>query len=283
MKNKGFSLIEILITIAIISFLVGTSIVSYRFFEKGTELESAAQNILFTLKLAQTKTLASEDASVYGVHFENNKYILFKGEIYQKGSADNKIYQLPNRLEIHNIDLTNEASSTVFQRIDGKTDQSGVIGLRIISQPDKVKTITIQSFGQIELDANLNECCITNRLADNRHLHLNLGWGIQNSITLTLHFSDVPEKTVDIGMVDYFNPDKTEFDWSETIDVNGQNQELHIHTHFLNEFNTILCIHRDRTENNKPLQLLIDAKDIISYTTEGEISVGVYGGTVEVQ
>jgi prepilin-type N-terminal cleavage/methylation domain-containing protein len=283
LNQKGFTLIEFLIAITVIVLLIGISLISYRFFEKGTELENTAQNILATLKLAQTKTLSSEEASQYGVRFENNKYILFKGETYLEGAVDNKVYQLPIRLEIYNIDLFGGASSTVFQRISGMTDQSGTIDLRITSQPTRSKTISIQSSGQIDLEAGLDECCTTNRLTDSRHLHLDLGWSIQSSVILTLYFPDTPEKTVDINMADYFNPDKTEFDWAEVIDVNGQNQELRIHTHFLDEFNTILCLHRARDKNNKPLQVLIDAKDIISYTAEGEISIGTYGGTVEIQ
>ena len=283
LNQKGLSLIEVLIVILVIIILIGSAFVSYRLFEKRTELESTAQNILATLKLAQTKTLASEGASQYGIHFESSQYVLFKGEAHQEGAAENKIYQIPSRLEIYNIDLSGGGNDVVFQRISGLTDQNGIIDLRIILQPDKIKTITIQSSGQVELGLASTECCTTNHLTDTRHVHLNLGWSIQDSVTLTLSFPDTPEVINNINMADYFGGGGTEFNWSETIDVNGQNQELRIHTHSLDAFNTILCVHRDRGKNNKPLQISIDAKDIISYTTEGEISIGLYGGTAEIQ
>jgi len=281
--NKGFSLIELLISISVILFLIGMSIVSYRSFGKETELENTAQHVLATLKLSQTKTLASEDASPYGVHFENNQYILFKGDTYQATSPDNQTYQLSNHLEIYDIDLADGGNDIVFQRISGRVNQNGTTSLRIISQPTKTRTITIRSSGQIELGASLAECCTTNRLSDSRHLHLILGWSIQGSTTLTLYFPDIPEVTTNINMADYFNTEQTEFDWSGTIDVNGQNQELHIHTHFLDALETILCIHRDKDKNNKPLQVLIDGQDIVSYTTDGTATAGLWGGTMEIQ
>lgn len=281
--NSGFTLIEILVVLGIAGILIGMAVVGFRLFERKTELQNHSQNILTILELARTKTLASEDASQYGIHFEQDKYILFKGDVYQEEAGDNKVYQLPSRLEIYNIDLIGAASSTVFQRINGTTEQSGVVELRIISQPDENKTINIHPSGQVELGAILDACCATNRLTDSRHIHLDLIWSIQGASVLSLYFPDTPEKTVNIAMADYFNLDQTEFDWSGSIDVNGENQELRIHTHFLDAFETTLCVHRAQDTNNKPLQVLMDGKDIISYTAEGEISVGVYGGTIKAQ
>lgn len=282
LNQKGLSLIELLVVVSVIIILIGLAFISYRLFEKGTELEVTAQNILVTLKLAQTKTLASEGASQYGVHFENNKYILFKGDTYQEGAVENKIYQLPKRLEIYNIDLADGGNDVIFKRISGHTQQNGTIKLRIISIPDRTRTIIIQSYGLMELKTDPADSP-PDPITDSKHLHFDLGWSIQDSITLTLNFPDEPVVIVDIEMADYFKKNKTEFDWKDKIDVNGENQELHVHTHFLDAFNTILCIHRDRKKNSKPLQVLIDDKDIVSYEADGTAYVGAYGGTVEVQ
>ena len=280
--RQGFTLIEIIIAISIMVLLISVSIVSYRYFEKSTELEKTTQKIISILKLAQAKTIASDEASQYGVHFESNKFILFKGSEYQLGSENNKIYNIPNRLEIYNINLSGEGSDIIFQRINGGTEQNGNIGLRIISNPSELKTINIKSSGVIEL-SNIIECCQTNRLAGTRHIHLDMGWSIQNSVILTLSFPSAPEANTNINMADYLNGEETEFDWSGIITVNEEDQELQIHTHLLDETNTILCIHRPEDENNKLLDILIDSNSIISYNVDGEISIGTYGGVLEIQ
>ncbi len=281
--KKGFTFIETLIVIAVIALIITLTIVSYRYFEKRTELETTAQKITAILKSAQTKTLASEDDSQYGVHFKSNQYILFKDDIYQEGTADNKTYQLSNQIEISQINLAQATSSIVFQRINGQTNDYGTITLTSLSQSGETKTINIQSSGQIELTSTTTECCNTNRSIDSRHIHFNLGWSIQNSNTLTLYFTDTPEVIFNINMADYFNFYKTNFNWTDTVEVNGENQTLEIHTHSLDAVNTSLCIHRKGEENSKPLQILIDDKDIISYTAEGQPTIGFWGGTMEIQ
>ena len=284
--SRGFSLIEILIAIFIFGLLLAIGFLSYRFFEYGTELDIEAQSILAISKLAQTKTLASEGASQYGVHFEADKYVFFKGDTYIDGAADNEVHQLPSRLDIYSIVLNGGGNDVIFERISGITNQDGTIGLQITSDPSQTKTINISPFGKIELGASLPECCTTNRVTDYRHIHLDLDWSIQNANTLILDFFEAPQQE-NITMTDYFNGDQTEFDWSGIIDVNGQNQELHIHTYYLDEFDTILCIHRDMGENNEPLQItIVDEfmnKDIISYNADGSISILSGGGEEEIQ
>jgi len=283
LNQKGFTLIEILIAVVIITLLISTVIVSYRLFEKRTELDDTAQKIFSVLKLAQTQTLASNDASQYGVHFESDQYILFKGDAYLVGAPDNKIYQLPGRLEIYQISLADGGNDVIFQRIIGSTAQFGAVEVRIISQATETKTVTIQSSGQIVLGTIPEDCCDTGLLADTRHVHLDMGWSIQGSNTLSLHFGESPVIDVDINMADYFNGDQTEFDWTGTTEVNGQDQELRIHTHSLDIVNTILCIHRNQDHNNENVSIDIDTQDVIFYDNSGNMTVGTSGGTAEIQ
>ena len=278
-------MIEVLIVIVIVIIIIAITIFSYRFFERQTDLESEALNIEATIKLAQTKTLASEEATQYGVHFTANSYTLFKGAVYDPLDASNKAYQVSSRLEINNISLSGGGSDIIFNRISGATAQDGQIGIRIIAEPAKTQTIEISSTGQVQLLGAGGACCDTGRLQDSRHVHLDMGWSIQNAITLTLSFPDIPVVVEDIVMADYFDvtPNPTEFDWSGTINVNGENQTLQIHSHSLDAFNTVLCIHRDQDNNTKPLDILIDAKAIISYAVDGSIVVGPFGGVEEIQ
>ncbi|MFH1611705.1 MAG: type II secretion system protein [bacterium] len=285
MKNnqKGFTLIEILTVLSIIVLLITMSGFSYLYFSRKTDLEKNAHDISSIIELAQSKTLASEGSAQHGVHFESDKYVLFVGDTYIVDDINNKEYHLPSRLEISAINLIGGGQNTIFEKISGRTEQSGTVVIRPIAEPTDIRTITIFSSGRAEIESSGTICCDTNRIVDTRHLNLTLGWSIQGATTLTLDFDDMPSVNTDIVMADYFNGDQTEFNWSGVIDVNGENQELIIHTVFLDATNTILSIHRDQDLNNKPLEILIDSKDIISYTADGEVAIETYGGTAEAQ
>lgn len=287
-NNNGFLLIELLVVIGILIILAAIIPPTLRSFEKELDLNNSTEQIINILRLARNKTLASEKNSQWGVFFDNttvpHQYVLFKGNNY--ASRDNpfdKIYKLPERVEIYQIDLVGGGKEIIFERVIGTTEQSGQIVLRLKTDFSKTKTIYIENSGKIELTESsvLDD---ENRIKDSRHIHFDLGWSIQNSDTLKFKFLGLESDQIETKtMANYFNSDKTEFDWSnqnEPFIVDGSNQVFHIHTHSLDSFNTILCIHRDRNkeENNKEVIIyIIDGeieKDIVHYLADTDDNIG---------
>lgn len=287
LHQRGFTLIEILVSVAILLILLVLSITSFTTLRRQVEIDSSGQNILSVLRLARSRTLGSEAESTYGVHFETDKYVFFKGNTYTAGASDNKEYTLTDS-EIYEINLNGGGSEVVFNRIRGTTSQFGNVKIRLTNQTTKINTININSSGQVSLNATLS---VSNtRVIDTRHLHFNLGWSIQNATTLKLVFTDSPNPTVtqNISMAGFFNAGKTVFDWSGTVNVNGSDQVLRVHTHALDAFNTTLSIHRDRRYNSKALTItIVDQgnvdKQIVSYTSSGTATTGSFGGTMTIQ
>lgn len=125
--------------------------------------------------------------------------------------------------------------------------------------------------------------------ADSRHVEFELddptnsnhdGWSIRGHTTMTLTFSDSPNPDViqNIAMVDYFNSDQTSFDWQGSVDVNGDAENLRIHSLYIDQYDTILSIHRDRSINSKAVSISIDSRSIASYAADGTPTAGLYGG-----
>jgi len=276
---KGFTLIELLVVSAIIIILLVIALASYRTFGHQTDVDTSAQRILNTLQLARNQTVASEEETVYGVHFEPSKYVLFKGAAYDPISADNKEYTL-DRVEL-SVSLNGGGGEVVFDRVRGTTSQYGYITVQLIDEPTRTKTIIINPLGQVSLEETVNPTGA--RIADTRHLYFDLGWSIQNSTTLRFVFGDPlnPSKIEDIAMASGFISGT--FYWEGKISVNGSDQILKVHSHFLDGSNTILCIHRDRRYNNEAVQILIDGKEIVSYTAAGTATVGAFGGVMTQQ
>ena len=281
-NSEGFTLIEILIAVAILMLLAFLAIASFTTFRQQVEIDSSSQNILSTLRLARSKTLASESEDNYGVHFQADKYVLFKGTSYNPDDSSNNEYTLTDS-EIFSISLNGEGSDVIFNRVRGTTDEDGSVSIRLLSDSSRTHTININSYGQVSVSDTVTTS--STRDMDSRHLHFDLGWSIQNSTTLTLAFTDSPNPPVtqNITMAGFFNVGKTIFDWSGTIIVNGSDQVLRVHTHSLDAFNTALSITRDVRYNDKALTVSIDGQAVVSYTAAGVATVGAFGGTMTVQ
>ncbi|MEW5907764.1 MAG: hypothetical protein AB1643_01085 [Patescibacteria group bacterium] len=149
---KGFTIIEILIFLAIMVIVISIVFVSFTSLRKTQSLDNAVDNIVALINEARSRTLASKDFSQYGVHFESSRAVLFKGTMFSEPSSDNSEFALPAILEISGIALNGGGSDTVFQRITGKTDNFGTITLRIKSDTGTIKNINIRLTGMI--DAN---------------------------------------------------------------------------------------------------------------------------------
>ena len=289
---KSFTLIEVLVVIAVIFIVVALVVVSYRPSEKNLDLNSSTEKIINALMVAQNKTLASEGASQYGVYFDlapvPHQYILFKGGNYaSRDTSFDQINKVPESVEIYNLNLGGGAE-IVFNRIIGDTSQAGDLSLRLVSDASKTKTIYIENSGKINLGNPISPT--DSRIKDSRHVHFNLGWSIQNATILKFSFPDIPQ-TEQITMADYFDIAKTEFDWEGSFSVGGTDQIFRIHTHSLDVSNTLLCINRDRNQgktNQEVIIYIIDGgveKEIAHYLDDAQDTVteGDYGGTKEIQ
>ena len=112
---NGFTLIEILITVSLISIL-GFFLFSIGLnFYKSQQLETQAQEILQTLRRAQSKATSVELDSSFGVYFDNvnKKYILFKGNSYSPGDPYNEEFDLPSFITLSGL------SEVVFLKLEG--------------------------------------------------------------------------------------------------------------------------------------------------------------------
>lgn len=140
--TKGFTLIEILITLAIILTLAGTGLIfglqQYRFYV----LQYETDNIISMLRSARSKAMNNINDSNHGVYFNTNNYIVFQGSSYDSRNAayDEILQKSPI------INITGE-TEIVFKKLRGDTSTgSGEVN---ISNGAKTKTITLNDEGRI--------------------------------------------------------------------------------------------------------------------------------------
>ncbi len=286
---KSFTLIEVLVIIGIMVILMVLALPAYRSFQNESDLNNSTEEIINTLRMAQNKTLASEGASQYGVYFDTSipyRVIMFKGENYNtRDSSFDRTNKLPDNIEIYAINLAGGESEVIFDRINGETSQSGNVGLRLINNPLKTKTIYIENSGQINLNSISPPS--NGRLGDSQHVHFVYNQDVTTALTLHLIFPDYPADNYDILFQDYLNPAQTEFYWERIIlvgpDGNKTEQKLKIHTHNIDGFTGYadFCVHRplssDQSYNDKSLNISLNGEELIRYAADakGTITKGL--------
>lgn len=278
-QSAGFTLIEILFSVAIIALIGALSLVSFVNSRRVRDLTVAGQMTLSVLRTAQTNASAGKNASQWGVHLEQKKIVLFQGSAYV-GAVASTSYPLSSDVEIVSVALAGGGQDAIFKRINGTTDQPGTFTVRVVDSPTQTFPVTLDASGGAYETGTASVSSGT-RIVDARHRTFALGWSIQNSATLTLTFSDPPsaDDPHDIAMSP--SAPRSAFDWSGTFMVGGQNQTLRIHALDVSSSPTTLSVDRDCRKNTKKVKIAIDGKTIAAYEADcATVTVGAFGGVM---
>ena len=273
-KGEGFTLIEFLIVFLIFAILIILILSGFRSFQAQTGLDKNIQSSTQLLRLARNYAISSKNNQPHSVHIENGQIVLFEGTTYTAANTSNQGINLTNGVAIDQINLNPTSSTTeiIFEKTTGTTANDGYIRLSQTNDPSQNQLIYIEPSGQIDLISG--PIATTSRQIDSRHIHVILTRPILTaSEKIYLYFDNATtsQQTIDIAT----NLSGGQIDWSGTVSINGQDQQIRLHTHGLNDPNTIFCIHRDRRFNNKSLKINVESDNLINYAADGTLSNGL--------
>jgi len=271
-NQKGFTLFEIIIVVFILSVLALISIPAYNILLRSFEVEGNMQEFYIALKLAQTKTLSSENDSQYGVYINTaitpNQYIIYKGASYAtRDTAYDQLYWLHKNVEFSSVSLGG-GYEVLFQKLTGYAlDMSGSVVIRSKVDTSKSKTVYISSSGIMSFVAPV---AITDaRVKDSRHVHFDYSRIIDtNAESITLLFDGTIPKVIPIVS----NMFGGQIDWTGTVLAGGSDQTVSVRTHRLNNSGTQFSIHRSGDLNNKTLVVTISGDtsgNLVQYSANG--------------
>lgn len=142
MSQRGYTLIEMLLSVAILSLLTGISLPVYESFVRRNDLDLTAQSVVSSIRRAGTYAEAVHGDSTWGVRFLATEVTLFKGASYvARDSNYDESLPLPPSIGISGV------SEIVFSKLSGTPNTSGTITL--IGTTSDTRTITVNTKGMV--------------------------------------------------------------------------------------------------------------------------------------
>jgi len=145
--KRGFTLLEMLLALGILAIISVISVTSLSSANKDKALAIEADKVVSLITKARSLTLEAKDGSVYGVHFEETKAVLFKGSSYSAGASTNQSQGLNGVVKISAISLSGGGAEVVFKKLTGAATQTGTVRLSLASNVNASTTITIAATG----------------------------------------------------------------------------------------------------------------------------------------
>lgn len=145
-KKAGFSLIEVVVIIAIIAVLIAVIAIPLSRFRQQQALQNSTNVVVSVLNDARAKTFAALDNSSYGVTLFNNKIVLMKGSTYIDGAATNETYLLETPVSA-SWSIAGGSNIISFERLRGDTNHYGTITLQLPSGASRI--ISVSAFGAV--------------------------------------------------------------------------------------------------------------------------------------
>jgi len=150
MKNfykQGITTTELLVVIAALGIIFSIVIPQFSKSRELQVLKSGVGDILSTINKARVMTLSSLNSSSYGVHFQSDRVIIFKGTVFSVNDSNNEAISITTPASITNVTLggvNGDSGDVYFNRLSGSPSATGTI---TISTDSYSKIITISATG----------------------------------------------------------------------------------------------------------------------------------------
>ncbi len=269
MKNKGFTIIELVLSVFILTTLFSIAFLSYQNIKRTFLLKTTTQRVISVIETAKERSESSLNNSQHGVRIESSQLILFEGPSYADASLKEN-FTISKELSLEGNFVG--YPDIIFEKVTGKTKNIGSIKVLYNKNPSYFKLIKINSFGNAYLDIPQPEQFNT-RVVDTRHVHFTYYADITKATTLSLEFPGYFTKNINFS--DYYNASKNEFDWSGVVNVGGENQVLRISTHLISPTSAVFSLERDLRYNTKALSINLDSENLINYDASGNVTKGL--------
>jgi len=139
---KGFTLLEVLLSVATITVIAGIGIPVYQSLQVRNDLDIAAITTTQSLRRAQTLSTAVEGDTSWGVRVQSGSITLFRGANYTGRDTNfDELFDMPTSIAPSGL------QEVVFTKFSGEPQATGTVVL--ISNTNETRNITINAKGMV--------------------------------------------------------------------------------------------------------------------------------------
>ena len=142
-SQAGFTLLEMLLSVAIIGMLAGLSVPVYESFNRRNDLDITAQTVTAMLRRAAAYARLGQNDSAWSVAIQSNTITLFRGLDYAtRNTAYDETASIPGSVTPSGMSEVEFAEFTALPVATGS--------ITLTSSTSDVRTITINAKGMVE-------------------------------------------------------------------------------------------------------------------------------------
>ena len=138
--KDSFTLIELLLSIAIVAIISSFSFSFYTRFLTQSSLSNTVNQLTGSLRKAQTYSMSGKQGSSWGVNYSNQTLTMFKGTSFGQDHSFDEVYNVVNSITVDGF------SEKYFNRATGIPSQTATI---TVTGNNEIKTIVINEQGVV--------------------------------------------------------------------------------------------------------------------------------------
>lgn len=138
---RAYTLIEVLLTTALLVGLIGLSVPVYQNFQLSNEVDETTNIIVRTLRSAQVQSQSVQQDSTWGVFYASGSITIYKGASFAtRDSTQDQSYVVPTSVTISGV------NDIVFAKLTGIAATTGNISL---ANFNNTRTISVNAKGRL--------------------------------------------------------------------------------------------------------------------------------------
>lgn len=147
-KQRGFSLVELLVVVGMSAILLSIGGLSLAAVRTGSQLDLIASEIRSEIMRVQAETSNGRPS---GVYFENDRYVYFEGSGYTEGAPTNEESTLPTNLTFSDISFP--GGIVQFNNVTGNPlNYANPFSVTLTNDYAEDRTIGVNEWGVVEVN-----------------------------------------------------------------------------------------------------------------------------------